>query len=50
MGMDEIDKLLATEGIINQLMELTPDERLIVFSEFCMYCGDTAPCYCRNEE
>ena len=46
MGMDKIDKLLSTEEIVNQLMALTPSERLIVFNKFCMYCGDTAPCYC----
>lgn len=41
----------AEQAIIEGLLKLTDDERLLIFSKFCTSCGDHNPkCQCWNDE
>lgn len=48
---DEIARLFGPADVVGRLRQMTPDQRLEVFSEFCTHCGGDEPrCSCSNDE
>lgn len=46
----KLDKFIKDKFVSYFLKEMTPDERMDLFHEYCLGCGGDLPCYCMKDE